>query len=237
MKIAICEDQEIQLDLINKYIRDWSAKKDINISIDNFTNAESFLFQWSEDYDKYDIIFLDIKLGEISGIDLSNMIREKNKTVEIVFVTGFFKYALHGYKVGAMQYLMKPIDKLDLYYCLDKTLDKISDDYDTSSIIIKTPRKTIKLDYDEIYYCIMFSPYIDIHTKSEKIMLRKKISEMEEILPREYFIRCHRSYIVNIKNIKLITKSDVVLENGVKIPISRGKYKQINDAFIDYISR
>lgn len=235
MKIAICEDQAVQMDLLNSKITNWANEKGINILIDNSSSAESFLFQWS-DYNKYDIIFLDIKLSKMSGIELSNIIREKNKTMDIVFVTGFFKYALHGYKVGALQYLMKPVKKLDLQFCLDKTLNRISDKCETSMIILDTSKHIIKLDYNEIHYCIMFSPYIDIHTNSEKITLRKKISEMEEILPNEYFVRCHRSYIVNLKYIKSITKSNVVLESGFKIPISRGKYKEINDAFITYIT-
>ncbi|MGL5692575.1 MAG: LytR/AlgR family response regulator transcription factor, partial [Peptostreptococcaceae bacterium] len=224
MNIAVCEDQLVQINLLNNHIENWAKEKEVNISIDNFTTAESFLFQWL-DYDKYDIIFLDIKLSKMSGIELSNRIREKNKKIVIVFVTGFFKYALHGYKVGALQYLMKPINTIDLYYCLDKTLDKLNDNNEDTTIIVETGKKVIKLNYNEILYCIMFSPYIDIHINSEKIVIRKKISEMEEILPSEYFVRCHRSYIVNIKYIKLITKNEVVLENGTRIPISRSKYK------------
>ena len=235
MNIAICEDEAVQAELLNIQIKNWAKENNINISIDNFESGESFLFQWS-DYNKYDIVFLDIKLGKISGVELSNIIREKNKIVDIVFITGHFKYALHGYKVGALQYLMKPIDKLDLHFCLDKTLERINNNSELNTVVIETTKKNIKLDYNEIYYCIMFSPYLDIHIKSEKISLRKKISEIEKILPSKYFIRCHRSYIVNIKHIKSITKNDVLLENGVNIPISRGKYKKINDAFIDYIS-
>ena len=63
----------------------------------------------------------------MSGIELSNIIRERNKTIDIVFITGFFKYALHRYKVGAIKYLMKPIKEIDLYFCLNKTLSRISD--------------------------------------------------------------------------------------------------------------
>lgn len=234
MKIAICEDQVVQTKLLNDHIKKWAEEKDIDISIDNFTTAESFLFEWL-DYDKYDIIFLDIKLSKMSGIELSNIIREKNKDMDIVFVTGFFKYALHGYKVRALQYLLKPIKPIDLYYCLNNTLERIGDEGQTSSLILETSKKIIKLDHNEIYYCIMFSPYIDIHTSSEKITVRKNISEIEKLLPSENFIRCHRSYIVNVKHIKSIIKNDILLENGVKIPISRGKYKEVNDTFINYI--
>ena len=173
MKIAVCEDQVAQSDLLNIQIKNWAKEKDINISIDNFETAESFLFQWS-DYNKYDVIFLDIKMAKMSGIELSNIIREKNKDVEIVFVTGFFKYALHGYRVGALQYLIKPIKISDLYLCLNKVQDRINDKSEVSTLIIETPKKIIKLNDNEIHYCIMFSPYIDIHTSSGKITLRKK---------------------------------------------------------------
>ena len=234
MKIAICEDQAVQVNLLNNKIKKWANDYDIEVTINNFTTAESFLFEW-EDYDKYDIIFLDIKLGKISGVELSNIIREKNKNVDIVFVTGFFKYALHGYKVGALQYLMKPIKISDLYFCLNKTQERISNKNDKYMMILETPKKYIKLNCNEIHYCIMFSPYIDIHTSSEKITVRKKISELEREIPSKYFIRCHRSYIVNLIYVKSITKDSVVLESGIRIPISRGRYKDINDTFINYI--
>ena len=234
MKIAICEDQAVQVNLLNNKIKKWANDYDIEVTINNFTTAESFLFEW-EDYDKYDIIFLDIKLGKISGVELSNIIREKNKNVDIVFVTGFFKYALHGYKVGALQYLMKPIKISDLYFCLNKTQERISNKNDKYMMILETPKKYIKLNCNEIHYCIMFSPYIDIHTSSEKITVRKKISELEREIPSKYFIRCHRSYIVNLKYVKSITKDSVVLGSGIRIPISRGRYKDINDTFINYI--
>ena len=234
MKIAVCEDEAVQVNLLNNKIKKWANDYDIEVTINNFTTAESFLFEW-EDYDKYDIIFLDIKLGKISGVELSNIIREKNKNVDIVFVTGFFKYALHGYKVGALQYLMKPIKISDLYFCLNKTQERISNKNDKYMMILETPKKYIKLNCNEIHYCIMFSPYIDIHTSSEKITVRKKISELEREIPSKYFIRCHRSYIVNLKYVKSITKDSVVLESGIRIPISRGRYKDINDTFINYI--
>ena len=234
MKIAVCEDEAKEIDFLNVKIKKWAKEKNIDVSIDNFTTAELFLFEWS-DYDKYDIIFLDIKLSKMSGIELSNIIREKNNKVDIVFVTGFFKYALHGYRVGALQYLIKPIETSDLYFCLDKSLNRITNEFKESILILETTKKTIKLDYNDINYCIMFSPYIDIHTNSGKITLRKKISEIEEVLPSEYFIRCHRSYIVNVKYIKAIIKNNVLLVSGLKIPISRGRYKEVNDAFINYI--
>ncbi len=236
MKIAICEDQIEQSNLLTSQIQNWAKQNKVDISIDKFVSAEAFLFEWVDE-NKYDIVFLDIEMSKMSGIELSNIIREKNKEIDIVFVSGFFKYALHGYKVGALQYLLKPVKESDLYICLDRTLNRISTTQgdNKSIIIIETTHENIKLDYKDICYSIKFSPYIDIHTKEQKITLRKKISDIEELLPSQYFIRCHRSYIVNVMHIRSVIKTNVILENGVKIPISRGKYNEVNDAFINYI--
>lgn len=234
MKIAICDDQEIQLELMERYIKEWAIKNSVEIYIDKFNSAEEFLFEW-EDYEKYDAIFLDIEMKKMSGIELSNIIRKKNKTVNLVFVTGEFKYALHGYKVGALQYLMKPIKKEDLFECLDIIKEKINVTNDSGNYItIELSKRSIKLNCETIEYCIMFSPYIDIYTTSDKITIRKKISDMEQMLPKGNFVRCHRSYLVNIKYIKVVNKDTITLESGIKIPISRGKYEEVNEAFINY---
>ena len=235
MNIAICEDNIEELNIINEYIEQWSKNNNIKVKIDKYQSSESFLFEWT-DYNKYDIVFFDIKMKKVSGIELSNLVREKNKVVDIVFVTGMIEYALHGYKVSAMQYLLKPIKQDDIYSCLNKVLERIdSTDESSKFMIIKTPKKSMKLNYDEIYYFEMFSPNIIIHTIKEEIALRKKISEIEKELKSSSFIRCHRSYIVNLKYVKSISKKTIILENEVNIPLSRNKYKEVNDYFINYL--
>ena len=124
MNIAICEDNIEELNIINEYIEQWSKNNNIKVKIDKYQSSESFLFEWT-DYNKYDIVFFDIKMKKVSGIELSNLVREKNKVVDIVFVTGMIEYALHGYKVSAMQYLLKPIKQDDIYSCLNKVLERI----------------------------------------------------------------------------------------------------------------
>ena len=235
MNIAICEDNIEELNIINEYIEQWSKNNNIKVKIDKYQSSESFLFEWT-DYNKYDIVFFDIKMKKVSGIELSNLVREKNKVVDIVFVTGMIEYALHGYKVSAMQYLLKPIKQDDIYSCLNKVLERIdSTDESSKFMIIKTPKKSMKLNYDEIYYFEMFSPNIVIHTIKEEIALRKKISEIEKELKSSSFIRCHRSYIVNLKYVKSISKNAITLENGESVPISRNKYKEVNNYYINYL--
>ena len=229
MKIAICDDQEIQLELMERYIKEWAIKNSVEISIDKFNSAEEFLFEW-EDYEKYDAIFLDINIPKLDGMLLAKTINKFKNKPKIIFITAYENYA-----VGALQYLMKPIKKEELFECLDIIKEKIKVTNDSGNYItIELPKRSIKLNCETIEYCIMFSPYIDIYTTSDKITIRKKISDMEQMLPKGNFVRCHRSYLVNIKYIKVVNKDTITLESGIKIPISRGKYEEVNEAFINY---
>ena len=155
--------------------------------------------------------------------------------MEVIFISDTIKYALYGYKVRAIDYLIKPIDKKELERPLEIVKDKVNKMGELSSkIVIGYGKKNIKIDYNNIIYCIMFSPYIDICTVNDKFTIRKKISDMEKILPSDLFIRCHKSYLVNVKYIRQVTKKNIIMENKQVIPISRGKYDYVNEVFSDY---
>lgn len=233
ISIAVCEDDELQLNILKSYINKWMFSNNISIDLHSFSSAEHFLFSY-EDYN-FDILFLDIQMGELSGIELSNIVRNKNKEIKIIFTTGLSNYVFHGYKVDAIDYLIKPILQEDISYCLDKCLKEISSQKKTNKfILINSKKETIRVDYSDINYCIMFSHYIDIVTKDSTITTKKKISDLEKDLPEDIFIRCHRSYIVNISNVKLIKKYEITLDNGIVIPISKSRYDSLNNLFIKH---
>lgn len=233
IRVAVCDDDQLQINILINYIEEWGNNNNIRVKIDYFKNGEAFLFEWYGDK-QYDIVFLDIEMNKKSGLEVAKLIREKDQEIDVVFVTGFFKFALDGYKLKALRYLLKPIKKNDLFDCLDCSYEKRFNKDESKYIIVKVDKELTKLFYNDILYCIMFSPYIDIHSSKEKITLRKKISDIEKELPSDMFVKCHRSYLVNLKYVKLISKNFVTLDNGVKIPISRGKYKEVNEKFLSY---
>src|SRR5699024_8097706 len=103
MRIAICDDEILQLELLKHYVEKWAIEEGINSSIELFKSAESFHFQWLEDF-SYDIILLDIQMAELSGIELAKLIREKDKHIQIIFVTAIPDYIGEGYDVDAINY-------------------------------------------------------------------------------------------------------------------------------------
>ena len=123
MRLAICDDEILQLELLKHHVAKWASDKGINTNIELFQSAEAFHFQWLENF-SYDIILLDIQMPELSGMELAKLIREKDEHIEIIFVTAIADYIGQGYDVDAINYLIKPISEEKLRKCLNKVVNK-----------------------------------------------------------------------------------------------------------------
>ena len=237
IKFAICEDEMIQAEINKDYIKRWANKNNIECRIDIFQSAERFLFNWEYE-EVHDVIILDIQMGDMSGIELAKKIRARDSEVIIIFITGIDEYVFEGYSVEALNYLLKPINEEKIFNVLDKVKEKIKKCIKNKKNLILSKGKNIfKIDHDDIFYIIAFDHYIDIHTKMDIYTFNRKISEIEKLLPKDHFVRCHRSYIVNIKYVKNINKNSLVLENQIKIPISKTRMNDTYDTFINYYTR
>lgn len=234
LRIAICEDEEVHIKILEKAIKIWSKSRNIPISIKTFPNGESFLFHWEDE--KFDLIMLDIQMGELTGVETAEKIRMEDEEVGIIFVTGREEYALKGYGVGAINYFLKPANEEEVAISMDKFYRNFIKDREKSSTLNLVNGKEVrKIKFNDIIYCVVFSHYTDIVTTSETISWKKKISELEIELPSDSFIRCHRSYLVNVKRIEQVLKDELVIEGGVSIPIARGKRDYVLENFMRVI--
>ncbi len=220
MKIAMCEDEKVQADFVTSIILDWKQERKIELELDYYKNAESFLF--SEVLD-YDLLILDIQMGKIDGISLAKKIRESNKTVKILFITGISDYISEGYEVDAMHYLLKPIQKEKLFTLLDKANITIPEEF----ILLQNNKINLK----DIFYIESIGRKVKLKLEDDELLLTSKFTD---ILPQTKLFPCHRSYAVNISHIKSITKTDLILDNGEQIPVSRRLHKDTCEAFTTY---
>lgn len=231
LNIAICDDENIQVELLQKYVNNWANRRDINLQVERFYSAESFEFSWSMDK-KYNILLLDIEMSGKNGIELAKNIRKEDKVLDIIFITAIADYIGEGYDVSALNYLIKPIKEEKLYECLDKAIQKIPKEEKT--ILINIEGETHRIIQSDIIYVEAFSHTVEINTVNMKYITRKNIGELEKELDNKILIRCHRSYIVGLKHIKKIGKTDIDLDNGDIIPVSRRLYSNTNMAFIKF---
>jgi len=230
MRIAICEDEDRYADQLVGYINEWAAQKSVPVEVFTHVTAERFLYEWEESED-YDIIFLDIKMGKMSGMELARLIRKSNNDVAIVFVTSMKEQVLKGYSVAAMQFLLKPAKKEDCFACLNKVE---RDNRFKKYYLLDDLEKTFKIAHRDIICVEMFSHNATMATVKGEHTFRKTITKILEELGDDLFVRCHKSYIINIRHVESVSKTTALMSDGREIPLSKNIAKEINTRFIKY---
>lgn len=233
MKIAIIEDEPTHSQLLSAYLDSWSAEKNIPVASSLFPSAESFLFVWEEEKD-FDLLFVDIQMKAMNGMELAKRIRTENEEIAIVFTTGIDDYMEEGYEVEAMYYLRKPLSREKISRCMDRLAKRRQS---SSYVLVHGSEESIKLSVNQITYLEARGHGCLIETCSrlgEKAQhsVTEGISEMEKMLVSYGFIKCHRSYLCRLACIRQISKTEITLDSGSVIPLSRRMYKEVNQAFI-----
>ena len=228
-KIAICDDEQSQIEFLTALVSAWGKANQHSCTIDSFPSAEAFMFSYEDD-SSYDILLLDVEMKNISGIDLAKRLRKDNSCAEIIFITSHFEFAGEGYEVDALHYLIKPVAKEKLDQVLTKAAEKRS--VQPTSVVIHSDGETVKLYEKDILYVESFLHYISIHTIDREYRIKESISTFEVKLSEDFF-RTHRSYLVNLRQIIRISRSSVTIADKTELPLARGKYDDINRAFIE----
>lgn len=229
-KIAICDDCDSDRQYVLNLVNRWAASASHVIHIDTYTSAENFLFHYAEKND-YDILLLDIEMGNMDGVTLAKKVRQENDSVQMVFITGFADYISEGYDVAALHYLMKPVKQDKLYAVLDravaamKKIDRV--------ILLPVGGEMLRLPVGQVQYVEAFSHTVAVITGSDTIQVKMPISEVERLLG-DGFVRCHRSYLVGLKYVARLSKTEVILDNGKTLPLSRSAAPLVHKAFISY---
>lgn len=231
MRVAIVDDEITQQELLEKYLREWADPQKILLEISRFESAESFWFVWGEDKE-YDLILLDIEMGQMNGLELAKIIRAENEQVPIMFITGYDEYMQYGYDVSALHYLIKPVNKAKLFMILDKLREK---KVSTEKILLSMAEGLKSIMQDKIMYAEANGHGCVVHTTSEVITVKDSIGTFEKTVEdRSSFVKCHRAYIVNLQYVSMVLKTDVVLDNDERIPVARNRLKFLQEAFVKF---
>lgn len=235
MRVAICEDNQEHAKILQCMIQRWAKKETVNVDIGYYQSAEQFLFLMKEDA-HYDLVFLDIQLKKIDGLQLARLIRRDDQTIFLVFTTGSGDYALKGYEVSAFRYLVKPLKENEVFATLSKVKRMIGY-MKKEAVIVSYNDEARRICKNDIYYIEVDNHHITLHTEEENIRFRAKLKEFEQQFEQPQFCKCHRSYIVNLHYVKRISKEGVEMEDGELIPISRANWNNLNRCYLTYYTR
>ena len=229
-RVAIVDDSNIDAEYVQSILESWAQDRRAGVQAQRFASAENFLFHYAEDK-KWDVLLLDIEMGAMDGISLAKRIRQDNETVQIVFVTGFGDYISEGYEVSALHYLMKPMKQDKLFAVLDRAVAAIQKT--ERVVLLPVAGEMLRLPVGQIEYVEAFSHAVAVTTEADTIQVKMPISEIEKLLG-EGFVRCHRSYLVGLKHIARLSRTEVILDSGKALPLSRSAAAFVHKAFISY---
>lgn len=234
LQITICDDETAQRSLLDACVREWGALRQLEADILLVGSAEQFLFHWEER--RMDILLLDIDMPGTDGLSLARRLRSQGEDVQIIFVTGLAEYALEGYDVDAVSYLIKPVEKERLFVCLDRALERSG--REVPALLLDTPGGVARVRIRDICYLESDAHDTWVHCAREKesIRCRVGIRQLEERLGQQgsSFFKIHRSYLVNLSYVKRIEKKEAVMDSGEALPVARNRWEALNRAYLDY---
>ena len=232
-RIAICDDEATSL-VLNKSITEKILKEEnIDFEIETFQSMSDLLevMMRVRPTQGFDVLLSDILTTEINGIDAAKKIRKLGEQVDIIFISTTADYALEGYQVQALRYLKKPVemDKLREALLLSYSKHSRKDD-----IRLFVDNKEVAIKYEDIFYVESTGREVEISLGDRKIVTHEKISDMEKYLPEKNFVRCHRSYIVNLSKMENIERYVITMKNGEQIAVSQQLYSDTRFKFYKY---
>ncbi len=235
LRIAVCDDEQAECELMEKYIREWAACRAYQALVLSFSGGEALLQAFFQK--GFDLVLLDIQMQGTDGMSAARRIRAADPDAGIFFVTGYEDYLAEGYEVEAFRYLLKPLRREKLWEALDLFL--IRRMRDQRYWTVETPEGQKRVALTEILYLESFGHTCLMHTLEERFLVKKGISEIEkelEILGLSVF-RTHRSYLVNLAQVTAVGWDRATLAGGSEVPVSRTQYQGLNRAFIRQFRR
>lgn len=233
MRIAICDDQEAQCQLLTQQLLQLAKNRSLPVQIQTFVSADAFLFAYETDKN-WDLLLLDIQMPRLSGMDLARRLRRKKDDLTIALITASERYALEGYEVDAIAYLLKPVSD----QALSALLTKAALRKPAESILVHVRDETVKVTLDQLLY--LESAAHDTLFKlvdGTQLVCPHGLSYFETTLETSYprrFFRIHRCYLLHLPAISAIHRKEVILVNGEVLPVARGRFPLLNQAYLSY---
>lgn len=232
MRIIICDDEQEYIDLITASVNRWCEAQHVQIQPLVVYRSSEDAMEGLENGSSFDLAFLDIQFpGELSGLELARRLRDGNEHMSIVFATNFKDYALEGYKVNALRYLLKPVEDVQVFECLSiayrqwKLLQN-------EAILLDAPDQVYHVLFKSISYLESKGHYVHVYLADGKsIRVRGKLTELLEQMPAEQFVQCHRSYVVNLFYVQSISRTAIMLSDASEVPVSRQYWEKVLSGF------
>lgn len=235
VRIAVCDDEKYYREKIMKLLKKEFGKRELqDYVIDEYVAGTELLKE--NHLLVYDIIFLDINMPEVNGMEIAERIRKAHPRVVLVFITAFVDYALEGYKTEAIRFLLKDMLEQSFPECIEAIIRKLS--LQAYKVKCNSKEGEKEVPVDRICYIESMAHKLLFHIsgiEAQQYSVYDKLDHMEEILEGYGFLRIHKSYLVNVKYVDEFACYVVKLKNGKQLPVPREKYQQVKERFYEMV--
>ena len=234
IRIAIVEDEDSYVQVLTGYLKQYETEHSLSFQISVFHDGLDIVSEYKADYD---VILLDIQMKHLDGMKTAEKIRELDEDVSFIFITSTIQFAVQGYLVDALGYVVKPVAYLAFSQILGKAVKKgeaknSKKDYMT----IEVEGGQMRLDISQIYYIESQRHNILFHTEKGDFLTAGPMKKVEALLKdKRIFPKCHNAYLIHLMHVTGIVQNNVLLSDSTTLPVSRAKKKVFLEALTDYI--
>lgn len=232
LHIGLLDDDSSSLKQLKEYIMRKTKEEHLNCEIDTFSESRIFLNRFTS---SYDLLFLDIEMPGEDGLSVARRVRKSDPDVGIVFVTNMAQYALNGYEVNAIDFIVKPLEYFSFSYKFSKALNFCAK-RQGKTFLMQREDEIFRVSLSEIYFLEKNRNYIVYHTNQGEFRKRGSLSEQETEFLQEGFTKCNSGCIVNLAYIDKVSQ-DTVWVAGIPLSVSRSRRKELMDDLINYLRR
>lgn len=228
MRVAIAEDEKVCSDQLHSYLERFAQDSGQSMEIERFVNGSQLVEHYRG---TWDLLLLDVDMPGMNGLEAARMVRRSDPDVLIMFITNLAQYAIKGYEVGALDYLLKPVS----YYALSMKLEaalRILRRNEDRYLILPQDGGVVRLPLSRLYYVEAFSHQLHYYTTEGELV--STTSQTLSALERELvgFFRCHKGYLVNLRYVDAVW-GDTLATAGKELPVSRSRRKALLQALLN----
>lgn len=231
IRIAIVEDEEIYIDKLEQYLKQYQEETGEKFELTVYRDGDEITSKYKA---QFDIILMDIQMKFMDGMSAAEEIRRQDSQVIIFFITNMTQYAIRGYEVDALDYILKPVTYFTFSQKLNKAIERIKS-RKTCFVTIPMKGGFRKMDINEIYYVESQSHMLLYHTQREILTCRGNMKETENLLASHGFFRVNKGHLANMKYVDTVLEGNCMI-HGESLPIARARRKPFMDALSAYIS-
>lgn len=229
-RVAIVEDDREFVGELKKYLEQYAKEEGQEFEISVFYDGAEILENYTP---KYDLILLDIEMPKVNGMDAAEKIREEDENVVLMFITNMAQYAIRGYSVGALDFVMKPITYYTFSMKMKRALKRVRK-RELPAILLTLSDGVKKLEVRQIYYLEVQNRLLHYHTEEGEFVVRGTLQSAESTLPANVFAKCNHWYLVNLMHVTAVRKNTVMV-GTFELEISRRNRTGFLKALAEYM--